>query len=407
MTELRLRKERNRFHFYFGDSLELCLTNEELHNKMHVIHCSCDLVRHAGLANLLPVVNSCLNGDIPEAVLVTEIIAAQLEDDKSALVGYVESDLCCSLTMTPTVYGMRLLDNVHLGSSICCQLHDYIKSEVPMTLKWCKSPVAYSNNVKLYIIPVLQQVTKLTKSCFGSASVSLYCHHEDSSCTCQLYLRITDFVKNSPLTFYNIWQPLLSRHIWKEDFTQFIIEHVLPANLRLAWKTLEDWMEGKQVLLFYNNSSDVSKAILDSLKDHGCDKLCVNIVLKPVCHKTRHRLGQTVSEDFFSDAHYVFNLNWKDLSEFSVSFLLAKNHGLDSTIFFIVDKDNMTILYSTSLTSQSMQRKVVTNPNPRPLLQHRNVSNDLFDLRCQETEDQYKLKIVFPSENQQSSGNLS
>ena len=73
VIKLRLRKDRFRFHFYFGDSLELCTTNQEWKNKMHVIHCSVALVKLAGLLNILPIGSQCLNGDLLEAVLVTEL----------------------------------------------------------------------------------------------------------------------------------------------------------------------------------------------------------------------------------------------------------------------------------------------------------------------------------------------
>jgi hypothetical protein len=48
VTELIKRKDRNRFHFYFGDSLELCVKNQELKKEMHIIHCSAYVVELAG-----------------------------------------------------------------------------------------------------------------------------------------------------------------------------------------------------------------------------------------------------------------------------------------------------------------------------------------------------------------------
>ena len=59
VTELKLRKDRNRFHFYFDDSLELCQTNQELKEKMHVIHCFLGFIRLANLLNILPIVINC------------------------------------------------------------------------------------------------------------------------------------------------------------------------------------------------------------------------------------------------------------------------------------------------------------------------------------------------------------
>ena len=90
VTKLKLRKEVTRFHFYFGESIELCLTNECLKNKMHVIHCSGDFVYYAGLANILPAVSQCLNSDMPEAELVTESFYSQIKGPKAPLFNHLE-----------------------------------------------------------------------------------------------------------------------------------------------------------------------------------------------------------------------------------------------------------------------------------------------------------------------------
>ena len=203
MTELRLRRERNRFHFYFGDSLDLCLTDQELHNKMHVIHCSCDLVRHINVANILPVVSACLNGDMKEAVLVTEISFLQ-HSPHTTLVGYVEDQLCCQLTMIPTMYGVRLLDHVRLGSYVCFQFHDLLKLETSIALKWCKAPIAYSTDVRLDVSPALVNVANdLVKTCFTMAT-SFYSPKEPNSSR-TLFVRHYQHVRNSPFTFYYIF----------------------------------------------------------------------------------------------------------------------------------------------------------------------------------------------------------
>jgi hypothetical protein len=136
---LRLRKERNRFHFYFGDSLELCLTNQELHNKVHVIHCSAELVKYAGLANILSSVTFCLNDIIPEAIVVTELKLCHFEGKIHSLMETLEAELLCSTTMIPAIYDVRLLDHVYLGNSVCHQLHDRYIAPVCYTLKWCKT----------------------------------------------------------------------------------------------------------------------------------------------------------------------------------------------------------------------------------------------------------------------------
>ena len=248
VIELKELEDRNRFHFYFGDSMELCLTNQKLKDKMHVIHCSTDIVNTAGLANILPTVSGCLTSDIPEAVLIMEVNSSRRSKEKPSLADHVESELCCPLTMIPTVYGMKLWDHVNLGSSVCCKLHDYYKIAVPITLKWYKTPVAYSTDVRLAVSPTLRKVvTGLVDYSFHQAH-SLFCSLKVNDTFHALYLqnKIQEnrgLKRYTPLTLYNILQPFFNRHNWMDGATESLIEQCLPARFHLAWKTLKDWKE--------------------------------------------------------------------------------------------------------------------------------------------------------------------
>jgi hypothetical protein len=115
------------------------------------------------------------------------------------------------------------------------------------------------------------------------------------------------------MTFYNIVQSLFNRHHWIEGATESLIEQCIPAHFQLAWKTQKDWMEGKQVLLFYCTSTVVRDAIMSSISENA-HLSSVKFCLKPVGSKTcTDLLGQIVDSNFFSDAHLVFNLNWNEL----------------------------------------------------------------------------------------------
>ena len=400
VTELRLRKERNRFHFYFGDSLELCLTNEELHNKMHVIHCSVGFVRFAYLSNILSSVTCCLSTDMKEAVLVTEMVQHRLENKICPLINSIQCDLCCPLTMVPTVYGMKLLDHVRFGSSVCCTLHDNFVSAVHLTLKWNKTPVAYSPNMQLKFSPALKKViSDLAETCFTRDTTWL--RRCDSNSLCKLFIGSRDFHRNSPLTFYNIVHSFFNRHNWVVGATESLIEQCLPVYYQLAWRTQRDWMEGKEVLLFYNDSSEFQEAILSV--NNFYESTRVNLILKPIASKSHHRPGHIVSEDFFSNAHFVFKLNWKDSTDFVVSFLLTKDHGLGSTaLLFVTNKDNNKILYFSELTSLSIQQKEVIKTQSCRFLPICNIANSLYDLRCKETEEEYRLSVGISLKNPKS-----
>jgi len=389
VAELVVRNDRNRFHFYFGDSLELCLANEEWKNKFHVIHCPNAYADYVKLTNLLPVVSQCLNGDFSEAVLVTEIFKLRIEGKSFSLVDTVEHCLKCPLTMIPTVYGVKLLDHLRLGISVGYKLHDRNSSRSAFALTWTKAPIAYSTEIQLELSPALKSVfTALVEECFIQADSSLF-SAPGTNYHRSLFLQSQNFVRNSPLTFFNILQSLMNRDNLVEGTVDSLIRQCLPPRYHLAWRTLQHWMTGEEVLLFYTNDEDIRKAILNFSISF------VQFVLKSMGGKTRYRTGEVLDENFFSDAHFAFNLNWEGTDdEFVVSFLLPKDQSRNSTAkLFVIDADTKKLLYSVSLRAQSMQRQVVTNPNPRRFVRPSILSNPSIAVRCQESEDEYQLNI--------------
>ena len=413
VTELRLRKDRNRFHFYFGDSLELCITNEEWKNKMHVIHCSDDLVSYARLGNILPIVSQCLTSDMPEAVLVTEFFLTKLKK-KLSLFDSVEFELNCPLTLTPTVYGVRLLDHISLGSTICRHLNDSSFIGVPHTLKWYKAPFAYSNETRLQISPHVKDIVSHLVGKFFIQASELYCFPPmppTRRMLLSLYFQNKLYHRESPMTLYNILRSMFNCNIWAEDAIESLIRKCFPLNFQLAWKTLQQWMAGEEVILFYNNddNNNVREAILNS-QDRLTNITCVKIVLKPTDSKSRHRPGEILDDDFFSNAHHVYNLNWKESNpEFAISFLLTKNHQLDftATQFMVIEFKTNKLLYSTDMTSQSMQRQLIVNSNPHPFARHLTPSSPSHSAYCCELEYEYYLLVSVQSQLQGSEGTCS
>ena len=98
----------------------------------------------------------------------------------------------------------------------------------------------------------------------------------------------------------------------------------------------------------------------------------------------------------FSGTHKVFNLNWKNENsgEFAVSFLLPKNHGLDSTThLFVIDPIYKILLFYVSLTAKSMQSEVITNPHLFQFTPPLTQSNSPHVIRCYEENEGYVLDI--------------
>ena len=202
-------------------------------------------------------------------------------------------------------------------------------------------------------------------------------------------------VRYTPLTFYYIMQSLVNRLNWAEGAIDSLLQKCVPASYQLAWKTLKTWMKGDQVLLFYNNNSEMRDAIL---KNQTTELICVQFILKEVGTRSHYRLDQTVNKDFFLNTHQVLNLNWKDsnadVDTFAVSFLLSKDHALNSaTHLFIIDPGHKTLLYSTKLMAKSMQKELVTNLSPRRFAPPSAQSNLHRIVRCQESEEEYKILV--------------
>ena len=179
-----------------------------------------------------------------------------------------------------------------------------------------------------------------------------------------------------------------------ESIADSLIQQCLPPRYHLAWRTVQHWMNGDEVLLFFTTDEKMRHAILEE-KSQVFETSHVQFVLKSMDTKIRYRTGQIVDDDFFSDAHFVFNLNWKETNDdFVVSFLSAKDHSRNSTTkLFVVDRSTKKLLYSVSLRAQSMQRKVLTNLNPHRSVRLSNPPNPSIVVRCQESEDEYALTI--------------
>ena len=147
VTELRSREKRATFNFHVGNCVDLCL-KEPMKNKFHVIY-TYDLAdRVAGLVNLLPAALACPSIENLQSLLLTETaIWTKLEEP--TVTEFVETSLGCPISLVPTLYGVRLVNRLKLGSPDCVKLHDF-RFTRPITLQWLRA-ASFSNNVIMYI----------------------------------------------------------------------------------------------------------------------------------------------------------------------------------------------------------------------------------------------------------------
>ena len=228
VSKLRFHQNRITFHFHFDDIFELCLGNVKMQNKFHVIHCSWEFAR-CGLANILPLANLCLQSESPESMLLIEerlLDVWKIPIDVS-IKDWIQNSACCPFSLIPTLYGVRLVDHVKLGSPVCGQLHDHLTLRPMQQMKWIKVHPNYSSNIKM-------DVSSPLKEAIGKLASMRYARTPDEL-----------------LTFYVILQSLLDRCKWVQNgstlLPAFQTENVHLSRL-LTWRTEQAWLNGEPVL---------------------------------------------------------------------------------------------------------------------------------------------------------------
>ena len=111
LIAFRERKKDVKFCFHLGDAMDFCYEDSPL--KFDLIDTS-TLADDVGLANLLNAAPRKLRSN--ESVLFTESFMRL--DMLISAEQYLNEMLCCPLSLIPTIYGLRLKDNIGLGSEM-------------------------------------------------------------------------------------------------------------------------------------------------------------------------------------------------------------------------------------------------------------------------------------------------
>jgi hypothetical protein len=373
VSGLRARKDRIFFHFHFGDCLNLCLRVENMKKKFQVIHCSAPITRINGLTNLISSTSRGLANH--DAVLLMNInnLSYMTTFSSLSIADYVETSLCCSLSMIPTLYGVRLTNHFELGNPTPFQFHEFIVMNECTVLRWQLSP-CYSRNIPLAISPVLATaIDKLAASRFQPQRLC----------------------GSTPIVNFNlILQSLSLRCALLEDGKHLLsrcLSNVDPPN-RLNWTTEQTWMAGESVLRYSFTNRD-RKIFLRSIPES------VDQVFFWFCPLEEENCLNTSTLQWIALCQHrgvtgYFMLTKEILLEHSFAFLLTEDHGANGS-FLITDAKRNPIL---SIRFSSLKSKVIRNPPPFLLRQTETTQLEtkvrgFYVQKCIETEISYELKI--------------
>lgn len=396
VAEYRRKKDDMDFNFYMTDDLKASLPNCE--KKFDVIDCS-TLADEVGLANLIVTASQKLELH-HHALLVTE--SFQWGTVASTISEYVEDSLCAPLSMLPTIYGLRVANQVELGRTHFIE-KDYPAGFPPITLCWRQVP-RYENAFISNSLALKSFISNLKKKCFFNEDDREL--NTKENCGAKRY---------TPLTFSSIVTNL-TQVMKKEGSQQFKFKPDIASQFALAHKTLEDWADGRAINLIVASQIDAQVAEPSFLQNQSVSNSSgLRLVLIPcdLYAEYKKRQAQIKKKKNFKiswsveipRAHYIdnFDLVYKKIDEASfsnlqVSFLLSKNHGLEKThCAIVVDlKCGKTLMSLGDI--KDMQQEPYTIPHPsskhlRPTSNNGPQSQMLKVLECKESETGYELEV--------------
>jgi hypothetical protein len=359
--------------FHLEEALKHCYSDA---NKFDVIDCS-DFVSRVGLANL--VVACCQKlSDNPNAIFYTEIVTNSQHSANTI----VETSLCASLCMIPTIYGLRLADHVELRDSAVDMLRSIsIRRGRPAILCWQKVP--NFQNIKLVPSPDLNRcITKLAK----------FCHQTTFPKPASLSNSAGSEIYYTPLTFNYILDSIIKRlgqDCWSPDLLD------IAPQFFLARKTLGDWKNGKKMMKL---SAGVQLIMKSAVSQKSTPLLRLVFVLKDSYKLNPDLSGPDVH--FIDNIELEFKRTSKGVAVETVSFLLPSDHGFDETYYdaIVVNAFNgMPLLVLDPFESMRVEEYLVPYPigQSKPQLPLDPKGKMYMKVEsCIESEEQYTLRIA-------------
>ena len=389
LAAFRKRKDSVKFVFHTCDPLTFCF--DETAPKFDVIDTS-NLADHLGLVNLLNASARKLRSD--QSVLITESLQLSSGKPNAMIIAkYLEKILCCPLSLTPTLYGLRLVDNVEFGSEEppffgTLLLVPFCRLRWKKTLPLTGAPLALS--------PTLDKSIKSLKEvCFLGSKDSLF------QCRTSRY---------SPLTFHYVLSDLIHRGGIRDSSALFEIAlSELPPVFRKSFETTRAWMKQEPIWR-------VTVVIPFSLHDGLSVSPVLRLILLPTADLAQgvSLAAAKFSSDLLSTANnFIDNVELDAQLKFgggfdrvAISFLLKDRSLLKTHGGIVIDRDSGSPIFVFGrFSSSNCQVESFDVSYPWPWVKpHSTVrsppagsSAELIAESCQESESSYAIRFKIHS----------
>ena len=394
LTAFRRRKEDFKFFFHPCDALVLCYQHSP--HQFDIIDTS-NLSDHIGPVNVINATARQLRSE--RSVLFTEsMLWGNVAPD---LAQYVEELLCCPLPLIPTIYGLRLIDSIELGSETLGLFRSVIASS--SRLRWKKA--LPFDGVQLSISPILKECLEQLKNICYLMPSAFPSNVQKSRTSCGM-------ASYSPLTFHYVLSDLIRRGgVGPTLMSTFF--SALPPVYRKANETTRAWAEHRpvsrvKVVLPFGL---MEKSLFDRVILTGTPVL--RLFLVPSSDFVSGALGSLSFSKFFdlnsTETHFIDNLNLSlklksdgeiHLAEFT--FLLEDCSLLESHCGLVFGQELAVPIF---IIGRFAERQYSVEPfdQPYPWTMEKAPEegspaiSKLISESCQESENGYSIRLKINS----------
>ena len=395
LTGFRKRIDKVMFYFHPCDALAFCYG--DLPYKFDLIDTS-NLADFLGLANLLNAASRKLLSD--QSMLITEIMAWLNVAPTGAK--YVQEILFCPLSLIPTLYGFRLMDNVEFGQE-ALRCTRTMLSSMPTRLRW-KKAISF-DHVPLVLTPCLKTtLQRLMGACSVNPSIA----------SGQPVVHETVCTYFSPLTFFYVLGDLIRRGSIQEPsgLMDTFLSTLRPV-FRKSFETCRAWMEDRSVWLVQLRIAfcPVQQKLFYQAANRG--NMLLRLILVPTTEFQQFFSGSSAAakfNDLNSTVNHLidnFEVNLKmkssGLVEWAdISFLLEDRRLLLTHSAIVFTKNGIPVFFTGRLSDRRHKVELFTRPYPWPrenstsratAATSESSASQLIGESCEETEDTYTIRF--------------